>query len=249
MFPPWLRQIFSSPGVTVDLDKIYFGDNENLFVVDNPLDTFSRINPETTGIGYIFKTSMRVESLEETLEQLFGKIFDINVEAVTGVHYKVLNDRRNFCQHIRIVKGYFELRKFALWDTASKIPALFFVLTLLSLFDYDNCFHPEILMDRGDSNTRGLSLGNIFEISMDYTETSCITRPEITFHKGITKFFRMSRESNFIPTNSIFRDLEGVEFMLKSRETFQDSVRGLPLNPVTLTESILLQYRNLRRKF
>lgn len=248
MFPPWLRQIFSSPGVTIDLTKIYFGDNENLLVTNNLLNAFSSVNPETTGVGYIFKTSMNSSFLEETLEMLLGKIFDIHIEAVTSEHYKVLNDKRTFGPYLSITRGYFELRKFALWDIASKIPALFFVLTLLSLFDYENCLHPSIILDR-DMSMRGMSLGNIFEISTDYPRASSITKPEITFHKGITRFFGQHNENNLIPTNSIYRDLEGIEFVLKSRETFQDSVRGLSLNSITLTESILSHYEKLRRKF
>ena len=246
MFPRWINNALSSRGEVVDLDSVYFGDNERFFISENIPEVFSEINPETTGIGYIFKQAMPISVLEETLETLLGKIFDLQVEAVTESNYKLINDRRNFGKAIQIVKVYLELRKSSLWDTASKVPALVFVLSLLSFFDYENCPNPSVISDCGN---RYFSLTNLYEVSIDFPPNFVVTNPNHTFHKGITRFFTGRDNKAIFLRNSISRDLEGVQFILSSRENFQDAVRGKPLSPPVLTEAILLQYEKLRRKF
>jgi hypothetical protein len=246
MFPRWLTNTFSSPGEIIDLDKRYFGDNERLFITKDTPRAFVEINPETTGIGYIFKQSMPASVLEGTLEYLLGKIFDIEVLAVTASSYKLINDKRNFSNTIHIVKVYLELRKLSLWDTPSKLPALVFTLSLLNFFDYENCVHPEIILDYGENYYK---LNQIYNIFRDASPDIVSLNPEHTFHTGITKFFPGKGNSSISLSDSIHQDLKGIQFILSSRENFQDAVRGKPLIPNVLTDAILSQYEKLRRKF
>lgn len=248
MFPKWLKDALSGHGISIDLPKKYFGDNEKMSIVDwYRGDTFlEHINMNTTGIGYIFKTAIHPAYLVNTLDALLGRIFDIEIESVTIDNYKLLNDYRNFRFDIYIVKAYFELRKFSLWDVSSKMPLLFFVLCLLNLYDYENCLPPGILHH---VSTQNFSLTSILELSSEVSKVDTTTKPERTFYEGITKFFRWTPDCGVFPYKSLRRDLDGIAFLLSSRESLQDALRNLPLDSTVITEALILQYDKLRRKF
>jgi len=246
----WIQELEDSQS-WINLDSVCFSNEETIHCYrwfDDLFQTIEHPYQEiiSNAIYLVIRTNRDYATIFSFLRSLFLKIAEIDVVEIasediefTGAQYPKDTLRAYAVEYIII--------RPELWNTENLAKLIYYIYIVSSLIDYPF----------GRGVITGSTLGNIvfsiFHKDRHINEDRFI-------HRGMAKLLNSlidlrqtnKRESSFVFDGPRFisNDIEGIGFVLQSREDLNEALNRVDGFDVTkMTDEILIQYDKMRRNF
>lgn len=231
------------------LDNVCFSDGKKIHDVAWFDDIFNILKHPTEindTFYLVVRTSRNHNMVFSFLRSLFLKIMEIEVEEISSEDVEFHGDGYKGLE-LRAYVVEYKIISPELWNAKNLAKLVYYTYSLSSLIDYP--------FSRGIVN--GTSLGSaVFNI---FHQDAFIDE-ERFFHSGLASLLNNlislrqtnKRESPFIFDGPRFitNDIEGIEFVLQSREDLDEALTRVDdFDSTKITDEILVQYDSMRRNF
>lgn len=244
----WIHEIEDDQCWTL-LDNVCFSDGKNIHNVawfDDIFDILKHPAEVTDTFYLVVRTNRNYNMVFSFLRSLFLKVMEIKVEEISsedvefhGAGYKDLE--------LRVYVVEYKIINLELWNTKNLAKLVYYTYILSSLIDYP--FSKGVI----NGTSLGSAVYNIFQQN-DFVEE------EKFFHSGLASLLNSlislrqtsKKESHFVFDGPRFinNDIEGIEFVLQSREDLDEALTRVDdFDSTKITDEILIQYDTMRRNF